>query len=443
MPVPPDNPNNALLFSLINAPSGASLANNSPTSGVFTWTPTSAQAATPSYTIREVVTEVGGSGSNYQDFQVTITRTNNCAQLDQFLAAVQQGGYFLLSNCTTMVLSNALTISNSVTLDAGANNVTIAGQGRSRLFTVLPGVTNFTLRGLTLSGGQDANGGSLYISPGAVVTLTNCTLAGNGAVGASGVAGNDANSGGNYGQNGGNGTAGAPALGGAIYNLGSLSVWNSSFLTNRASGGSGGDGGNGGDGTYQGGNGGSGGAGALGYGGAIYNLGTLWLTNCTFTGNTASGGGGGSGGAKGTGAFEGNAGRGGAGAPGSGAAVYSAQSLTAIDCTFSANAAQSGNSADGGTDSSSGNGVNGPRGPDSLGGGIYVRGSGALNNCTFANNTVTGGSGGNGGDADPIGVHIAGNGGDGGNGMGGGLYNTGAVSCGELHLFQLRGDWRH
>jgi hypothetical protein len=435
-----DNPNNSLVFSLVGAPSGASIINNTPTSGVFTWTPTSTQAATPIYTIREIVTEVGASGSNYQDFQVTVTRTNNCAQLDEFFAAVQQGGYFLLSNCTTMVLSNALTISNSVTLDAGLNKVTIAGQNRSRLFTVLPGVTNFTLRGLTLSGGQDANGGCLYINPGAVVTLTNCTLTGNGAVGAIGLAGNDANSGGSYGKNGGNGTAGAPALGGAIYNLGSLTVCGSYFLTNRAAGGSGGSGGNGGDGIMQGGNGGSGGAGALGYGGAIYNLGILWLTNCTFTGNQASGGDAGSGGANGAGAFPGDAGRGGAGAPGSGAAVYSAESLTAVNCTFAANAAQSGNSADGGTDTSSGNGVNGPRGPDSLGGGVYVRGSGTLTNCTFANNTVTGGSGGNGGDAYPIGAHTAGNGGDGGNGIGGGLYNTGAVavvnctfsSCGAI-----------
>ena len=173
-----DNPNNALVFSLLNAPGGATLTNNSPTSGVFTWTPTAAQALTPSYTIREIVTEPATSGSNYQDFQVTVTRTNDCAQLDEFLAAVQQGGYFLLSNCTTIVLSNAVTISNSVTLDAGSNNVTIAGQRLAQLFTVLPGVTNFTLRGLTLSGGQNANGGSLYISPGAVVVLTNCTFAG-------------------------------------------------------------------------------------------------------------------------------------------------------------------------------------------------------------------------------------------------------------------------
>ena len=155
MPTPPTTPTTLLVFSLLNAPGGATITNNSPTSGVFTWTPTAAQAATPSYTIREIVTEVSGSGSNYQDFQVTVTRTNDCAQLDEFLAAVQQGGYFLLSNCTTIVLTNTLTISKSVTLDGGPNNVTIAGNNLFRLFTVLPGVTNFTLRGLTLSGGQD------------------------------------------------------------------------------------------------------------------------------------------------------------------------------------------------------------------------------------------------------------------------------------------------
>ena len=424
-----DNPSAPLWFRLINEPSGATLTNNSLTSGVFTWTPTAAQAATPSYTLREIVTEVGGSGSNYQDFQVTIVRTNNCADLDAFLAAVQQGGYFLISNCTTIVLSNTLTISNSnTTLDGGTKNVTIAGNNLLRLFTVLPGVTNFTLRGLTLSGGRATHGGSLYINPGAVVMLTNCTFAGNGAVGANGTDGNDASGGGTIGNNGGNGTAGSQALGGAIYNLGDLMIYNSSFFTNRAAGGSGGSGGNGSDGTAQGGNGGNGGAGALACGGAIYSLGTLWLTNCTFSGNTVSGGTGGSGGSDGVGPFPGDAGHGGAGAAGSGAAIYSGQSLTANNCTFAANAAQSGNSVGGGTDPSSGSGVNGSRGPDSLGGGVYVRGSGALNNCTFANNTVAAGNGGNGGDAYPIGVHTAGNGGNGGNGMGGGLYSTGTVT---------------
>jgi hypothetical protein len=289
------------------------------------------------------------------------------------------------------------------------------------------GVTNFTLRGLTLSGGRDPVGGAIYISPGANVMLTNCTLAGNGAVGNSGTAGKDAGNG-STGGNGGNGTGGSQATGGAIYNLGSLTIWNSSFLTNNATGGSGGSGGKGGNGSIQGGNGGNGGAGALGYGGAIYNLGTLVLTNCTLSGNTASGGNAGSGGAAGIGPWAGDAGRGAAGASGNGAAIYSVQSLTAVNCTFSGNAAQSGNSTAGGTDTGSGNGLNGPRGPDSLGGGVYHQGSGTFNNCTFANNTVTAGNGGNGGDLYPIGIHTPGKGGDGGNGIGGGIFNTGTVA---------------
>ena len=239
-----------------------------------------------------------------------------------------QGGYFSLTNCSAIVLTNTLTISKSLVLDGGSSGVTIAGNNLVRLFTVLPGA-KLTLYGLTLQSGSSDSGGAIYISSGSSVLMTNCILVGNSAVETNGLAGS-AGGGGSIGKNGGNGTAGLPALGGAIYNLGSLTNVDCQYLTNSASGGSGGNGGNGGNGTYQGGNGGNGGAGAFGYGGAIYNLGTLWLTNCTFAGNMAIGGSGGQGGTQGSGAFEGNAGRGGAGAAGSGAAVYSAQSLAAV-----------------------------------------------------------------------------------------------------------------
>ncbi len=54
------------------------------------------------------------------------------------------------------------------------------------------------------------------------------------------------------------------------------------FLNNGATGGNGGIGGNGGNGTaVSGGNGGNGGSGGTAFGGAIYNLGTLTLSNCT------------------------------------------------------------------------------------------------------------------------------------------------------------------
>jgi hypothetical protein len=426
-----DNTNNTLVFSLLNAPSGATMTNDTPTSGVFSWTPTSAQAATPSYTIREIVTEAVTSGSNYQDFLVTVTRTNNCAQLDEFLAAVQQGGYFLLSNCTTIVLSNTLTISSDTILDADTNNVTITGNGLLRLFTVQQGVT-FTLRGLTLSGGQATNGGGLYISPGAIVVLTNCTLQGNQAAGSSGVDGTDGSTNGVDGGNGGNGTAGGRAFGGAIYNLGSFAALSCQFLTNSASGGTGGAGGSGGNGSgtlSHGGNGGNGGNGALGYGGAIYSEGSLWLSNCTFAGNSATGGSGGvagtNGTATGTGAVAGMPGTGGAGAAGSGAAVYSTNNAIILDCTFSGNVAQGGDGTAGGTDSA-GNGVSGTAGANSFGGGVCNLSAGFLTNCTFSSNQVAGGAGGTGGNGKGV-TRSGGNGGNGGNGLGGGLYNAGNI----------------
>ena len=424
-----DSPANALVFSLVNAPSGASMTNNTPTSGVFTWKPTAAQAANPSYTIRELVTEPSASASNFQDFSVTVTRTNNCAQLDAFLAAVQQGGYFPLSNCTTIVLTNTVTISNSVILDAGTNNVTIAGNNLFRLFTVLPGVSNFTLRGLTISGGQDANGGGLFINQGATVVLTNCTFTGNRAVGANGAAGAVGSSGGVSGGNGGDGIGGGSALGGAIYNLGSLTALSCQFLTNSGSGGNGGAGGGGGNGSgtlSRGGDGGRGGYGAPSDGGAIYSAGNLSLSNCSFFGNSVAGGSGAAGGTNGTGRFAGSPGTGGGGGEGSGAAVYSANYAVILNCTFSGNVGQGGDSAPGGTDSN-GYGVSGASGANSLGGGLYSVNTGFLTNCTFCNNQVTGGNGGTGGNGTST-LASGGNGGNGGDGQGGGLYNAGSLA---------------
>ena len=424
------SPATPLVFSLVNAPAGASISNNTLTSGVFTWTPTSDQALNPVYTIREVVTEPSTLTTNFQDFQVTVTRSTDCAQLDAFLAAVLQGGYFMLSNCSTIVLTNTLIISKSVTLDAGTNAVAIAGNNLSRLFTVLPGVTNFTLRGLTLSGGQDpTGGGALYVNQGAVAVLTNCLIIGNSATGYSGVAGKVGSDGVVQGQNGGNGTAGLSASGGAIRNLGTLIALNCQFTNNSASGGSGGGGGGGGNSSgvlSRGGNGGNGGKGASGQGGAIYNQGSLLLSNCTFSGNSASGGSGGAGGTNGTAAYAGYAGSGGAGMEGSGAAVYNANNAIVSACTFSGNIGQGGSSAAGGTDSNT-DGVSGAAGAVSLGGGFCNVSVGLVTNCTFSTNQVTGGNGGDGGTGTGT-LSNGGNGGNGGNGLGGGLYSAGTIA---------------
>ena len=261
--------------------------------------------------------------------------------------------------------------------------------------------------------------------------MTNCILTGNSAVGTNGTAGADGN-GGTTAQNGGNGTAGGPALGGAIYNLGSLTAIDCQFLTNSATGGSGGAGGAGGNGWHV-----TRAAmaeaavpGGSACGGAIYNLGTLSLTQLHLSGNTCERWQRRSGGARAARAFlrEARA----AAAPaasGSGAAVYSAQSFTAVNCTFSGNVAQRGNSAARWHRLHRQRGVNGSRGRGQSGWRhLQPQGKGASRTALLLPTWVTGGNGGNGGTGTAKLAFTAGNGGSGGNGIGGGLYNTGAVT---------------
>src|ERR1019366_3921126 len=293
-----DSSANTLTFSLdANAvAAGATITNITPTNGLFQWTPAAAQAGFV-YEMRVIVTELSSPPlSTTQAFTVNVLLTNNCSQYPQFLAAVAAGGYVPLTNCPTLVLSNTITISNSVVLDAVSGSVTIAG---------------------------------------------------NNALGASGINGTDGGSDPNYGKDGSDASPGHAGIGGAVFNLGTLIANSCQFTNNSAKGGTGGNGGNGSSGSYRGGNGGHGGDGAFGFGGAIYSAGTyLSLSNnCVFFGNTATGGSGGSGGTNGTGAFSGYAGTGGAGAEGSGAAVYCANSAVMLNCDFVNNTAQGGNSA--------------------------------------------------------------------------------------------------
>lgn len=253
------------------------------------------------------------------------------------------------------------------------------------------------------------------------LTVTNMTLSNAGANGSDSPSGN--------GGNGRNGLASKPALGGAIFNHGALTLLNCTLSTNNATGGDGGSGGNGGNGggeLSRGGYGGGGGAGGSAYGGAIYNLGTLLLDSCSVSNNSASGGNGETGGTGGTGFTAGLAGSGGAGGAGSGGGVYSSNQIVVRNCTFSGNTAQGGGSANGGT-AVNGNGVKGRDGASSFGGGICALGSaqviGRVTNCTFFDDTATGGSGGSGG----AGRRNAGAGGNGGTGAGGGLYHAGST----------------
>jgi len=412
-----DGSANALIFSLDpDAPDGADI---DPDTGVFTWTPTLDQAGDSR--IGVIVTEdTIDQLTAEQFFTVTVLLTNACPGYADFVAAVTNGGYVPLPDCPTIILSNTLVVTKDVTIDAGANPVLISANNLLRLFTVLAPAT-LTLNGMTLSGGQSANGGAIWVQAGASAVITDCVFSKNAASGSNGIAGANGPAGGlGTGGNGGGGAFGGPGFGGAIYNAGDVTISTSHFLTNTAAGGNGGNGGNGGSGDTRGGNGGNGGKGGGALGAAIYNLGTISIDSCSFEGNSGLGGNGGTGGASGnaSGLVPGMPGIGGVAGAASGAGLYNAGSATVANCTFSANSAEGGNSAAGGTQLN-GIGSNGPRGGEGSGGGIFSSGQNAVTNCTFFSNIVIGGNGGDGGPGDR-----GGDGGSGGNGLGAGLYGA-------------------
>jgi len=348
-------------------------------------------------------------------------------------AALTGGSNVTFSTDCTISISQQIVINAETTIDANGHNVSISGSNSVPLFDV---ATNLTLRGISLVNGKSTNsGGALYIRPGVTVLANSCVFAGNSATGTNGVAGvnGTTNSTSSIGENGGSGGAGTSAFGGAIYNQGTLALVNCTLTNNAATGGGGGTGGSGGtgSGTFEvGGNGGDGGSGGAAEGGAVYNLGDLSLINCSFSGNAVTGGAGATGGAAGTGRTSGLVGNGGTGGEGSGGAVFNARNLSIEGSTFRANSGVGGSSAAAGMNGN-GSGKGGTKGAQGSGGAVYNAWWTAITNSTFSTNFVGGGAGGNGGTGGGT-FGLPGNGGDGGDGIGGSLDNvntTTIVNC--------------
>jgi hypothetical protein len=147
-------------------------------------------------------------------------------------------------------------------------------------------------------------------------------------------------------------------------------------------------------------------AGTEGYGGAVYNVGTLMATNCAFSGNSATGGNGG----HDMSALP--------GATGAGGAIYSAGPAVFVACTFENNVARGGVGA-----TATGLGTQwtpiGANGGSGQGGAIYNSGPLQIDGCLFAGNQTLGGPGGN--------ATTSFDDRDGGDGGGGGFGEGGAV----------------
>ena len=203
-------------------------------------------------------------------YTVTSTNDSGSGSLRASLASTTNGDTIDMTGVTgTIVLTNGqLNVPNSVTmLGPGASALTVSGNNASRVFNVTG--TNVTISGLTIANGNttNLNGAGIYAGggPGSVFTLTgsvitnnstsldgggiynsssvtisNCTISGNGAPGGSG--------GGIYNSNS-TMTVNASTLsgnwanyGGGIYNDGgygnaTLTINVSTFSTNTASGG--------------------------------------------------------------------------------------------------------------------------------------------------------------------------------------------------------------
>jgi hypothetical protein len=353
----------------------------------------------------------------------------SCTEASLRTALIGGGTVTFTNDCNITITSQILINQADTIIDAGSHNVLISASNSVPLFDV---ASNLVLRGLSLVNGQSTNagGGALYVRPGAVVTASLCTFAANTAIGANGLSGvNGATNSTATGGNASAGTQGTSGLGGAIDNLGTLTLLNCTLANNTATGGTGGSGGTGGTGagTFTiGGNGGDGAPGGSGLGGAICNLGDLTLINCTFSANSVTGGNGGAGGAAGAGRSPGLPGNGGAGGGGFGGAVFNAKNLTILASAFSTNSARGGNSATAGT-RGNGTGLKGIKGAEAAGGALYNNWWAVVTNCTFYTNTVVGGAGGTGGTGGGT-FGVPGDGGDGGDGLGGALDNANTIT---------------
>jgi hypothetical protein len=355
--------------------------------------------------------------------------TNN--SFTALTAAIAAGGTVVLQFDGTVSFDSTINVVSNTVLDATGRQVTLNGRNATRLFTV-GNEAQLALNSLSLTGGSNYLGGAVYVD-GATLVASNCVFSRNTAAGTNGVRGIDQATVAGAGLDGGTGENGQDGQGGAIYNGGVAKLYQCQFLTNKAAGGAGGAGGNAGNGSFRGGNGGHGGNGAAGQGGAIYNLATLWLSNCTFYANATQGGIGAEGGTNGTNTATNGIpivprylGGGGIGGVAAGGAVFNRGSLFVANSTFATNGATAGKAASHGGWINNGTvAEKGPDGGTAYGGAIENEGYAGLFQCTFWTNYVQGTNGGNGGKGNLGGAK----GGNGGHGYGGSLDNAGSLAA--------------
>jgi CSLREA domain-containing protein len=281
--------------------------------------------------------------------------TADCTLREAIVAANAASGFTIVQfapglSDTITLTGGELAITHALAVSGpGARALAVDGNLSGRVFRIdVPGMF-VSLSGLTITRGQlvtsvgNSLGGGIYTT--ATLTLTDCTISNNSAIG------------------GGTDTKTYYAFGGAIYNHGNLTLVRCTVTGNLAQGGSP---------TARN----NAVSGSGGVGGGIDNADTnavLTLQNCTFTGNTARGGNGG------RSLFGGKGGNGGNGEGGGLCALQGSLAMT--NCTLTTNKAEGGAGASGSPAGDPGQAFSG--GADTL------NATGPIGNTIIAGNTAT------------------------------------------------------
>lgn len=340
------------------------------------------------------------------DYTLLTTSVTNLADLKAKLATAAGDG-----------VDDIITLTGDITFTQAADTITLAVTDGHKTTIVGAG---HKIDGANLTQVLHINSGS------GSVELNNLTIT-NGL--ASGNGGNSLSTG---------GAAGSDALGGGIYNAGTLTITNSTITANKAAGGGGGGGSGPNDGNWSGGAGGGGGGYGLGVGGTGGNFhpGVSGPSVITASGKVGTAGAGGNGGYNPNSAsYRAYTGKGGSSGGSAASGGIGGQLYTPGD------SGGNGGVASNGTISISGGGGGGSyikaggKGGNAAGG-IYNAGLLTIIGSTVSNNIAAGGGGGGG----TVAINpTAGVGGDGGNAAGG-IYNIGTLRMDTTSTSNMAGN---
>ncbi len=166
-------------------PAGLTLTDNGDGTATLTGTPLGVDVGSHSVTL-----SLNESTENVtQSFNITVACMSNpivsnnadsgAGSLRDGIAGACSGDTVTFDADYSITLASELTLDKNLSIDGGANNITVSGNNVTRVFNVASGSIN--LNSLTISNGHAGaqNGGGIFVASGAGVTLSNSVMSNN------------------------------------------------------------------------------------------------------------------------------------------------------------------------------------------------------------------------------------------------------------------------